>query len=73
LRLEVYKQQRARADLLEIWLYTAETWGVEQADHYLDVLEGAMQRLGDNPKLGTNAGDVRPGYRRMVAGRHRIF
>ena len=73
MRLEIYKQHKARADLLDIWLYTAETWGLEQADHYLDVLESAMQRLGENPKLGTDASDVRPGYRRLIAGRHRVF
>jgi toxin ParE1/3/4 len=71
--LKVCKQHRARVDLLEIWLYTAERWSAEQADHYLDELERAMQRLGEKPSLGTDAGDVRPGYRRLMAGKHRVF
>jgi len=71
--LEVYKQHKARTDLLEIWLYTAAKWGAEQADHYLDELERAMQRLGANTNLGTDASEVRPGYRRLIAGKHRVF
>jgi toxin ParE1/3/4 len=71
--LEVFKQHRARADLLEIWFYTSDKWGQEQADHYLDELDRAMLRLGDNPYLGSDASEVRAGYRKIAAGRHRVY
>jgi len=29
---------RAEADLTDIWLYSAEQWGIDRADHYIDAL-----------------------------------
>lgn len=71
--LEVYKQNRARDDLLGIWLYTAEAWGFEQADLYLDRLEAEIARLRENPLAGADVGRIRTGYRRLAVERHRIF
>ena len=41
----------AKADLREIWLYTAEQWGEQQADRYLQELEECCERLVDHPML----------------------
>jgi toxin ParE1/3/4 len=71
--LELHKQHRARDDLLRIWLYTAEVWGVEQADRYLDQLEAGFDRLRENPFLGADYSVVRAGYRRLAVERHRVF
>ena len=35
----------AKEDLLDIWLYTRETWGEAQADRYQDDLHGCCERL----------------------------
>lgn len=35
----------ARRRLLEIWGYTARTWGIEQADRYLAGLDSHLSRL----------------------------
>jgi toxin ParE1/3/4 len=67
------RRPRARRDLIEIWFYTLDKWDEPQADHYLRVLNQAIERLADNPGLGTDYGHVRPGLRRYAAGRHRIF
>ena len=32
----------AERDLEGIWRYTAERWGVAQAEHYIDLLYAAM-------------------------------
>jgi toxin ParE1/3/4 len=72
-RLEIHKRNRARDDLLGIWLYTAERWGAEQADAYLDRLEAGISRLRDNPLAGTDFNNVREGYRRLAVERHRVF
>jgi toxin ParE1/3/4 len=71
--LDLHKQHRARDDLLEIWLYTAEEWGAEQADRYLDLIQAGFDRLRENPFLGIDYGSIRAGYRRLMVERHRIF
>lgn len=38
----------ARRRLLEIWDYTARTWGTEQADRYLNGLEKHLSGLLDD-------------------------
>ena len=35
----------ALADLREIWLYTAESWGESKADSYIDDVEAACNDL----------------------------
>ena len=45
----VLTQAQAEQDLLEIWLYTFNQWGEQQADIYLDDLSGAMALLAEQP------------------------
>ena len=71
--IDLHKQHQARDDLLEIWLYTAEEWGAEQADRYLDLIQAGFDRLRENPFLGTDCSSIRSGYRRLTVERHRIF
>ena len=71
--LEIHKSHRARDDLLGIWLYTAEQWGPEQADLYLDRLAAGIARLSDTPLAGADFSSVRAGYRRLAVERHRVF
>jgi toxin ParE1/3/4 len=42
---------RAEADLADIWVYSAEQWGIEQADRYLDALLSRIVWLTDAPAL----------------------
>lgn len=65
--------RRADADLLGIGGYTLRTWGEEQTIRYLDDLEKCCQMLADNPMLGRACDYIRPGLRRMEAGRHVVF
>jgi toxin ParE1/3/4 len=37
----------AQEDLIDIWLYTQETWGEAQADVYQDALHLCCERLRD--------------------------
>lgn len=39
----------AEAYLMEVWRYTAERWGSEQADAYLDAFGAAFQQLARSP------------------------
>ena len=71
--LEIRKTPAAEQDLVDIWLYTAREWGADQADLYLDNLDGAMARLRDHPGIGADVTEIRAGYRRLGAGLHRLY
>lgn len=64
---------RAESDLVGVWVYSCETWGVEQADNYLDLLELGMKQLVQHPALGTVYSHVLPGYRRLHVEYHDVF
>lgn len=63
----------ANLDLLRIGAYTLETWGVAQAERYLDALDQCTRKLASNPSLGRECGWIRPGLRRFEKGRHVVF
>lgn len=60
-------------DLNGIWIYTASTWGVEQADRYVDALTTRMIWLSDNPKLWVARDETRRDIFSYDEGRHVIF
>nr|WP_242469191.1 type II toxin-antitoxin system RelE/ParE family toxin [Halorhodospira halochloris] len=64
---------QAESDLIGIWVYTCEEWGVDQADNYLDRLEAGMKGLTYHPSLGANYGHVLSGYRRLQVEHHALF
>ena len=63
----------AESDLVDIWVYTASEWSVDQADKYLDKLERGINQLLDHPELGTDCSHVLPGYRQLHQEHHLIF
>ncbi len=63
----------AEADLIGIWRYTAERWGSEQADVYLDGFEAAFRRLAAQPAMGARRDAVREGYRVLFVGDHAVY
>lgn len=62
----------AQADLDEIWDYSADNWGPDQADLYTDRLRDACQALAAGLKRARTV-DVRPGYLKLPAGSHVIY
>jgi len=66
-------RELAVADLEAIWVYTAEQWGVEQAERYLKSLFACFEDLAENPQLGRQRDEVRAGYRSFPQGRHVVF
>lgn len=64
---------KAESDLIGIWMYTCEEWGVDQADRYLDRLKTGMKQLIYHPSLGMNYAHVLPGYRRVQVEQHAVF
>ncbi len=64
---------RAVADLNEIWDYTIERWSDDQAERYVRNIWRAIEAAAADPKRTRSCDDIRPGYRKQLAGSHVIF
>ncbi|MFZ3013227.1 MAG: type II toxin-antitoxin system RelE/ParE family toxin [Nitrospira sp.] len=64
---------RAETDLADIWQFTFETWGVTQANTYLEQLDLGFRQLAKNPKLGKPCDEIRTGYRCLHLNRHMAY
>lgn len=64
---------RAIADIEGIWDYTAERWGVAQADRYVLSLREACTAIAGGEMPGQDASHIRPGYRKQLSGRHVLY
>ena len=53
----------AEADLVGIARYTRRQWGWDQVESYVNNLFASFQRVADNPTLGQERNDLRPGLR----------
>ena len=62
-----------KADIEEIWDYTAERWGDDQAERYVGALRRAIEIVAADPKKGRVADHIRRGYRRYSVGSHVLF
>jgi toxin ParE1/3/4 len=65
--------ERAEADLREIWHFSHEKWGADQADRYLDELAAGLIQCGSNPARGRPREEVWPGYRSHRIRSHVAF
>jgi toxin ParE1/3/4 len=63
----------ALIDLEKIWLYTFETWSIEQADRYYNLIFDEIEFICENPKAGIDYNYVRKGYYRSKVKSHYIF
>lgn len=64
---------RAVADLHEIWHYSLENWGEDQADRYLDELAEGMRACAEQPSHGRRRDELRDGYWSLRIRRHVVF
>ena len=62
----------AEADMGEIWDYSAQRWGANQADNYTDAIRDACLALAQGAKQGRPA-DVLPGLMKYLCGSHVIY
>ncbi|MGB4059319.1 MAG: type II toxin-antitoxin system RelE/ParE family toxin [Burkholderiaceae bacterium] len=63
----------ALADLEGIWRYTAEQWGVDQAERYLNELNQTFAALARAPKTAPGCDHIRPGYRCQFVEHHVVY
>ncbi|SFN34773.1 toxin ParE1/3/4 [Paenimyroides ummariense] len=69
-----YKISReAQIDIENIWLYTYETWSIEQADRYFNLIIDEIEFLASNPNSGKDFNYIRKGYYRSKVKSHFIF
>jgi toxin ParE1/3/4 len=61
---------QAKADLDEIWSYTAKQWNIDQAEAYMRALGSTFQLLVLNPGLGRSIDDIRKGYYKFPTASH---
>ena|ERR1035437_4776504 len=63
----------AKTDLLGIGAYTRQTWGADQAAHYLNSLEQCAHLIAGNPMPGRPCEWIRSRLYRFEKGRHVLF
>lgn len=63
----------AEQDLEEIWFYTFNQWGIDQADTYLNSIMSRFESLARQPGLGRKRDEVAEGYFSYPTGEHVIF
>lgn len=63
----------AQADLGQIWDYTVERWGADQAARYTGSIRDACAELAAGRAQGRPIDDIRPGYRKHAVGAHFLF
>lgn len=72
-RRRVFYTRAAERDLVGIAAYTRRTWGEEQAERYLTVLEHTCERiLPEHHRLAREI-EERPGIFRWRVERHVVF
>lgn len=70
---EIKFTRLAESDLASIDEYTADRWGADQADLYLDQMRSFCTLLAGTPRMGRPFGPQRSGIRRIEQGSHIIF
>lgn len=63
----------AERDLENIWGYTRQQWGINQADRYAESLEQAFADLAQAPKIAMSCDHILRGYRCQRVERHKIY
>ena len=63
----------AQRDLEDIWLYTAQTWSMAQADRYTDIIEDTFDRLLYMPEMARERLEFDPPVRIHTSAEHQII
>jgi toxin ParE1/3/4 len=63
----------ARQELLDIWDYSFENWGQDQADRYLASIDAMFARIVSGSAPSRPADEVRAGLRKVQVARHVVF
>ena len=72
-KLKIIFHESAIGDLEEIWLYTFQTWSLEQANRYHSLIYKEIEFLAGKPVSGKEFNHIRKGYRSAKVKSHLIF
>lgn len=72
-RLTYELSQEADKDLEDIFDYTVEKFGLDQAIAYVNSFDAIFDSLSSNPQLGRERNEIRPELRSIVKESHIIF
>lgn len=72
-KLRIIFQESAIGDLEQIWLYTFQSWSLEQADRYHGLIYKEIEFLAGRPESGKDYSHIRKGYRSSKVKSHFIF
>lgn len=64
---------RAQFDLREIWSYSFNQWGEDQAERYMAELRSAIEAIAESPQLGRPCDEIRRGHFKFLVGSHVVF
>lgn len=64
---------RAQQDLSDLFDYTVDKWGLDQALYYTDRIEAACAALAEAPQMARSCDHIRPGYRRYEVESHTVY
>ena len=73
MKRKLWYHSLAQRDFVGAAVWSDAQWGTRMTRRYLDTIEAQVQRIVENPKLGSDAELPRPGLRKILAGRHTIF
>lgn len=65
--------EKALDDINKIWIYTAETWSIEQADRYYNLIFDEIEYIVDNFEMARDFGKVIKNYRCSKVKSHLVF
>jgi toxin ParE1/3/4 len=70
---EYIVSEKALEDLNNIWIYTAETWSVEQANRYYDLIMNEIEYVAENFESTKDFSHFRKNYRYTKVKSHLVF
>jgi toxin ParE1/3/4 len=70
---ELRYRDQALSDLNIIAAYTRREHGIAQMKRYLDAIADPIEKLALRPQSGADASQLRPGMRKIKAGKHVVF
>ena len=65
--------KRAFEDIEKIWRYTVDTWSLQQADRYYNLIFDEIEYIAQHPLSGRDYGYIRKNYRCSKVKSHLIF
>ena len=63
----------AQSDVAEIWDYTVEKWGPDQAEAYMRRIKMAVLAIATDSCLGRSCNEIGSGYWKYLVGSHVLF